>query len=293
MSPSYRYLLGTTVAIGCLVMIFQNCSSSLPSEVTDSSNSGQQAPVTPDPGPATVTPVTPVLPALSASYSPNPAIIGSAISILPTGGDGIYTYIVTGATGAWNATTKIYTAPMIAETPVVTIRDSSGNVFALTIPVVDNRVKIPLYRYRNTTVDPLGNHSNEHLFVASKVSYSNYVYEGSPFSVFRDKTDARMVPLYFCNDTVGIHYLSRDSSCEERGRPAGDSQRYYNSPKNFYVYNVQVTGTVPLYRRFIKPAPWPYTNGNSPLWDLFATITAGEGGAYQDGGILGYVIRNP
>lgn len=267
-----RHIRGVVLTIFSFALViagFQNCSQSLPADNMGADTSSSLSIATPTPAP------------LSGSYLPNPAAVGATITISGIGGVAPYTYIKTSGNGSLSGQT--YTAPVTAETATITVIDSAGQSFPVTITVYAATPAptstpastptpvptVPVYRFYNPR-------AVEHFFTLNQndPSSTGFNVEGIGFYVYAQADGQQTTLLYRCliagNYGSGFsdHLVSNQQGCEG----------YTNEGPYGYVYTSQVSGTVPLYRM----------HGN---YDYIATKDPNEGAAqgYTLEGILGYV----
>jgi len=251
---------------------FQNCSEPMQPDNLGSNTVSSLSTPTPTPVP------------LSGTYSPNPATVGTTITISGINGQPPYTYVKTAGNGT--LTGQHYAAPATAETATITVVDNAGRSFPLSIPVYvatptpsptpaaspTPRPTRPVYRfYSGLTIGFI----IEHFFTLdqNEGTAKGFTPEGIGFYVYT-QFESGMTTLYRCQSGGtdarggGKHFVSVAPNCEG----------FTNEGTYGYVYTTQVAGTVPLYRV-------------RSLYDYMATKDQNEGQAagYSLESTLGYV----
>jgi hypothetical protein len=254
-------LYGATVAT--LIVVFQNCAEGLDSQ--PSSRMGVQSSSS-----------------LTASYSPMPATVRTAVTISVSGGQAPYTYAV--LQGAGTVSQNQYNAPNSPETAVIHIADSAGHQLNFPISIVNSGMSpspsptatptptptptplptVAVYRYNVPR-------AFRHFYSLSNTegTVAGYTYEGIGFYVYVSPR-AGMHALLRCRHFFGYQRVS-STACGEG---------YISEATYGHVYDTQVAGTRPLYRRVL--IGWA---------DYLVTTDASEGSTfgYVQESILGFV----
>lgn len=212
---------------------------------------------------------------LSVSPASSSVIPGATDQVNATGGTAPYSYYVVSGNGTIDSSSGLFTAPATDETDEVGVQDAAGNVEFATITVTTTAApsgttpgiaEAPVYRFYNAR-------TGEHFYTLSPTEVGpaqGFTSEGVAFHVFTTQ-GAGMIPLYRCLwSTLGMHFISSDSSCEG----------WTNEGAYGYVYSSSTAGSTALYR-FLDPA-----NG-----DHLETVSMQEGisAGYRLEITLGYV----